>query len=176
MRIAILDAFSIDQGDLDGMNSARKASSWFTRDPAERNRESGRAGRWRCSPTKSWSGRAEIEALPDLRYIGVLATGTNVVDFDACRVASIAVTNVPDIRRSVAQLVIALVLHSSKTSRYHRGETERWAEAPDYCFFLNPRVELVERTLAIVGMGSIGQGRRYCACVRDEGHRRASSG
>jgi glycerate dehydrogenase len=101
-----------------------------------------------------------IHALPDLRYIGLASTGTNVVDLPAARARSIAVTNVPAYStESVANLVFAMVLHFSFAVAAHDRAVKagRWATHPDFCFFLGPLHELAGKTLAIVGMGAIGK-------------------
>jgi glycerate dehydrogenase len=89
----------------------------------------------------------------------VLATGTNVIDFDACRARKIAVTNVPSYGpSSVAQFVIAMLLHFIEDLPDYVAQVKQnaWAKSPDFCFLLRPRIELAGRTMAILGMGSIG--------------------
>ena len=101
-----------------------------------------------------------INALPQLEYIGVMATGYNVVDLDAARARGIPVTNIPGYgTASVAQHVFALLLEL--TARV--GATDAavkngdWARCPDFCFTVSPFVELAGKTLGIVGYGTIGQ-------------------
>ena len=104
--------------------------------------------------------RGMLERLPGLRYIGISATGTNVVDLQAARERGVAVTNVPGYSaESVAQLVFALALHFAVDVAAHSAAVKRgdWARSPDFCFFLKPLRELAGRRLVILGLGAIGQ-------------------
>ncbi len=97
---------------------------------------------------------------PTLRYVGVSATGTNIVDVEAAKQLGIAVTNVPGYSTaSVAQLTIALMLSLSLDVAGHSGAAKSggWADCPDFCFFLRPLPEWSGKTLVILGMGAIGQ-------------------
>jgi glycerate dehydrogenase len=101
-----------------------------------------------------------LGALPALRYVGVSATGTNVVDLAAARARGVAVTNVPGYAaESVAQLVMAVVLHLCLDVAGHDRAVKagRWAAAPDFCFFVRPMQELAGKTLLILGRGAIGR-------------------
>jgi glycerate dehydrogenase len=101
-----------------------------------------------------------LKQLPALRYIGVLATGHNVVDVTAARVRGIPVTNIPAYgTQSVAQHTIALLLELTNHVGLHaRGVRDgAWARSPDFCYWERPLIELAGRTLAIVGPGRIGQ-------------------
>ena len=100
-----------------------------------------------------------LRDLPQLRYIGVSATGTNIIDLDAARAHGIAVTNVPGYStESVAQLAFALVLHLASGVAVHDAAVKAggWAAAPDFCFFLRPMLELAGKTFVVVGKGAIG--------------------
>ena len=104
--------------------------------------------------------RAEIEQLPQLRYIGVLATGYNVVDLEAAREHGIIVTNVPAYStESVAQMVFAhLLTVTNHTEHYARQNREgKWTASPDFCYWDTPLTELSGKTFGIVGLGNIGQ-------------------
>lgn len=104
--------------------------------------------------------RAEIESLPRLRYIGVLATGFNVVDVDAARERGIPVCNVPEYSTpNVAQAVFALILElTNRTGHHARTVREgRWSACEDFCYWDGELVELAGLTLGIVGYGRIGQ-------------------
>lgn len=98
--------------------------------------------------------------LPKLKYIGILATGTNVVDLDAARKRGIVVTNIPAYSTdSVAQLVFAHVLNIlNRTDVYanniRKGE---WADNPDFCYWYNQIHELSSLTMGVVGIGNIGR-------------------
>ena len=101
-----------------------------------------------------------IQALPKLRYIGLLSTGVNVVDLDAARDRNIPVTNIPGYSTaSVAQHVFALLLELTVHTASHGMAVRQgqWASNPDFCFTVAPTLELAGKTLALVGMGKIGQ-------------------
>ncbi|MEM9353067.1 MAG: D-2-hydroxyacid dehydrogenase [Planctomycetota bacterium] len=104
--------------------------------------------------------RAAIEALPELRYIGVTATGTNVVDLAAAAERGVAVTNVPDYgTESVAQAVFAHILNLANRTAGHAAAVRdgRWTASPDFCFWDGTLVELAGRTLGVVGFGKTGR-------------------
>ena len=104
--------------------------------------------------------RQEIERLPQLKYIGVLATGYNVVDLEAARDHGIIVTNVPAYStESVAQMVFAhLLAVTNHTEHYARQNREgRWTASPDFCYCDTQITELSGKTFGIVGLGNIGQ-------------------
>jgi glycerate dehydrogenase len=159
VRIVVLDGFSVDQGDV-GWDEVAKLGE-FSVYPRTRPDEllARAAGAEALLTNKVILRREDIEALVDLRYIGILATGTNVIDFAACRERKIAVTNVPAYTgTSVAQMVMAMLLHfiEDLPDYVTKVKQNAWAESPDFCFLLHPRIELAGRTLAIFGMGSIG--------------------
>jgi glycerate dehydrogenase len=104
--------------------------------------------------------RARLGALGRLRYIGVLATGTNVVDLEAARTAGIVVTNVPGYAsESVVEHVFGLVFELSLRVAEHAHAVREggWTRAPDFCFRVGTTRELCGQTLGIVGMGMIGR-------------------
>ncbi|MBV6498426.1 MAG: putative 2-hydroxyacid dehydrogenase [Prosthecobacter sp.] len=103
--------------------------------------------------------REIIEALPRLRYIGVTATGYNIVDTAAARERGIVVSNVPGYSTpAVAQLVFALLLELTNHVGHHARTVRdgRWTACPDFCYWDHPLIELSGRTLGIVGYGDIG--------------------
>ena len=104
--------------------------------------------------------RNVIEALPNLQYIGVLATGYNVVDIAATKEQGIVVTNIPAYgTQSVAQMVFAHLLNlTQRVSDHDRAVVAgRWTSADDFCFWDYPLVELDGLTMGIVGLGQIGR-------------------
>lgn len=104
--------------------------------------------------------RELIRQLPKLRYIGVLATGHNVVDSQAARERGIPVTNVPTYgTQSVAQMVFAHLLNLTQHVGHH-GRTVaegRWTACEDFCYWDYPLVELAGLTMGVVGFGRIGR-------------------
>lgn len=101
-----------------------------------------------------------IEACPKLRYIGVLATGFNIVDISAAAELGITVCNVPGYSTgAVAQYTFALLLHVFSHVSLHHESVKRgeWAESPDFCYWKQPLAELEGKTMGIIGFGRIGQ-------------------
>ena len=101
-----------------------------------------------------------IKALPKLRYIGVLATGYNVVDVVAAEEQGVTVTNIPDYGSiSVAQHTWALILELANRVGQHADAVAKgdWIKSPDFCFWNTPLTELAGLSLGIVGFGRIGQ-------------------
>ena len=104
-------------------------------------------------------GEKEINQLPKLRYIGVQATGYNVVDVEAARKHGITVTNIPAYSTaSVAQMVMAHLLNITQSVEYYARENRagRWAKNPDFCYWDNPLIELADKQMGIVGFGRTG--------------------
>jgi glycerate dehydrogenase len=105
-------------------------------------------------------GREHIAQLPDLKYIGVTATGFNIVDVQAARELGVCVTNVPAYgTNSVAQATFSLLLELTNHVGHHAATVRegRWSRSPDFCYWDYPLVELAGLTLGIVGYGRIGQ-------------------
>lgn len=103
--------------------------------------------------------REIIEALPKLKYIGVTATGYNIVDVVAAKERGVVVTNVPGYSSpAVAQLVFALLLELTNNVGHHAKTVRdgRWVACPDFCYWDHPIIELSGRTLGIIGYGDIG--------------------
>ena len=104
--------------------------------------------------------RQEIEQLPNLKYIGVLATGYNVVDLETARERGIIVTNVPAYStESVAQMVFAHLLSvTNRTEHYAIQNREgKWTASPDFSYWDTTLTELAGKTFGIVGLGNIGK-------------------
>lgn len=102
-----------------------------------------------------------LEQLPDLRYIGVLATGYNVVDIAAAKARNIVVCNVPGYSTpSVVQMTFSLLLELANQVGVHAEltRTGHWSSAPDFCFWARPQLELSGLTIGIIGYGAIGRG------------------
>ena len=106
-------------------------------------------------------GRTELHSAPNLRYIGVLATGTNVIDLTTAQLRNIVVTNVTGYgTASVVQHVFALMLSlTTRLSDYNSAAVDgRWAKSPFFCLLDFPVQQLAGKTLGIIGYGSLGQG------------------
>jgi len=160
MKIVVLDGYAANPGDLDWAPLAGLGTlTVFERTPAALTVERA-AGAEALLTNKVLLGAAELAALPELRYIGVLATGYNVVDTAAASARDIVVTNVPAYSTpSVAQHVFALLLELTRGAGRHAAlvRAGRWSAAPDFSFWEGPQVELAGLTIGIVGFGAIGQ-------------------
>lgn len=104
--------------------------------------------------------RATLNACPNLRFIGVLATGYDIVDVKAAKEKGIPVCNIPTYgTAAVAQMAIALLLEichhvAAHSEAVHNGD---WTNNPDWCFWNYPLIELAGKTIGIIGYGRIGQ-------------------
>ncbi len=160
MKIVILDAYTANPGDLDwsGFDALGQVQT-HDRTPAELIAE--RAADAEVVLTNKTVLDAEtIGRLAKLRYIGVLATGYNVVDLDAAGVRGVPVTNIPAYSTpAVAQMVFAHVLNLTQHVAAHAENVRDgdWASCPDFCFWNQPLTELKGRTFGIVGLGQIGR-------------------
>jgi len=170
MKIVILDAYTANPGDLSWEELATLGElTVYDRTAAEDTVN--RASEAEIVLTnKVLLRRQEIEQLPKLRYIGVLATGYNVVDLEAAQERGIIVTNVPAYStESVAQMVFAHLLNvTNHTDHYAReNRNGRWSANPDFCYWETPETttapegrlhwqELAGKTMGVVGLGNIG--------------------
>lgn len=100
-----------------------------------------------------------VSQLPNLKYIGVTATGYNIIDIEAAKAKEIVVANVRGYSSaSVAQLVFSLILGFTNRVAEHAQNIENtWTSCPDFCFYHSPLVELEGKTLGIIGLGDIGK-------------------
>jgi glycerate dehydrogenase len=160
MKIVILDGYAMNPGDLpwDGFGSLGEVTR-YDRTPADRIVE--RIGDSEIVITNKVPITEEIlAACPGVKYIGVTATGYNVVDTGAARKRGIPVTNVPSYATEVtAQFAIALLLEvCGRAGAHDRAVHEgRWADSADFCFWDYPLIELAGKTLGIIGFGRIGR-------------------
>ena len=167
MNICVLDGFTLNPGDLD-WDELQKLGHCEIHDRTPPADLIVRAANAEIVLTNKIALSREIlGALPRLKYIGVLATGTNVVDLKAARERAIPVTNVPAYStRSVAQATIALLLELTNRVGHHSQRIREggWTRSVDWCFWDSPLIELDGLTLGIVGFGRIG------AAVADIAH------
>jgi glycerate dehydrogenase len=160
-RIVVLDSFAIDQGEPEAAWQELAALGDLVVHAQSEAAEivSRLEGALAAFTNKTPLGATELAALPALRYVGVTATGTNVIDLEAARAAGITVTNVPGYAtESVAELVFAVILHFSHDVAGHNAAVKVgvWAASSDFCFFRQPLIELWGKTLVVVGGGAIG--------------------
>jgi len=159
VKLVVLDGYTANPGDLTwDAFAALGALTVHERTPVAEI--AARAGDAEIVLTnKAPLDAATIAALPKLRYIGVLATGYNVVDVAAARARNIPVCNVPEYgTANVAQAVFALILELTNRTGHHADSVRagRWASCIDWCYWDFPLIELSGRTLGIVGYGRIG--------------------
>jgi len=159
MNIVVLDGYTLNPGDL----SWKKFDSIGTVKVYDRTVKSeiiDRIGDAAYVLTnKTPLGEEVFASCPSLKYIGVLATGYNVVDVEAAKKRGIVVTNIPTYgTTAVSQFVFALLLELCHHVGHHsqRVAENAWAECPDFCFWDYPIMELFGKTIGIVGMGRIG--------------------
>ena len=158
--IVVLDGFTLNPGDLSWEPLAALGElKVYDRTSNEKVFDRARNAQLVLTNKTLLSGDT-IESLSELKYIGVMATGCNVVDIEASRRRSITVTNVPEYgTRSVAQMVFAhilnLCLHVAEHSQSVSHGT--WAKSLDFCYWDFPLIELAGLTIGIVGYGRIGR-------------------
>lgn len=160
MKIVVLDGYALNPGDLswEGLNALGECVV-YERTPLDKIVERA-AGAWAVLTNKTVLSAATLAALSELRYVGVLATGYNVVDVEAAARQGIAVTNVPAYgAASVAQLVFALLLEMCSQVGHHARLVREgaWTRSLDFAFWDRPLIELEGLTLGIVGFGDIGR-------------------
>ena len=161
MKITVLDGHGLNPGDVswDGIKAFADEFTVYDRSPQELV-----ANRISDSDfillNKVRITREIIEKCQKLKYIGVLATGFNVVDLQACKEHEIVVTNIPSYStNAVAQHVFSFILHFTNQVASHSVSVHNggWISNPDFCYWLSPLTELNGKTLGIYGFGHIGQ-------------------
>jgi glycerate dehydrogenase len=160
MNIVVLDGYTLNPGDLSWEELKRIGDvTIYDRTPKELILK--RAHDANILFTNKTPLTSEIIAkLPNLKYIGVLATGYNVVDIKAATQHNIVVTNIPSYGTySVAQMVFALLLELCQHVQTHSNAVKCgvWTKSPDFCFWNYPLVELAGKTIGILGFGRIGK-------------------
>ena len=159
-RIIFLDGYAANPGDL-SWASLQALGDFTAHDRSTPDQVVERlAGAQAAITNKVPLPRSVQAACPQLKYIGVAATGYNIVDVAAARELGITVTNIPSYgTHSVAQHTIALLLELTNRVGAHAADTRAggWAANPDWSYSLAPSTELAGKTLGIVGFGRIGQ-------------------
>lgn len=160
MKITVLDGFTENPGDLswDWLETLGECHI-YERTPAELIAE-------RCEgcdvviTNKTPLRKELIEKLTELKYIGLLSTGFNIVDWEYCKEKNIPVCNIPSYStNAVAQLVFALILEHTNAVAIHSNSVHsgEWSSCKDFCYWKTPLYELDGKTLGIIGFGKIGK-------------------
>ena len=160
MKIVVLDGYCLNPGDLswDGVRAFGETLV-FDRTPAGEAAQRAVGAQIVFTNKTALPGEV-LRRLPELRYIGVLATGYNIVDVEATRRLGIVVTNIPTYgTASVAQFVFALLLELCHNVGLHADAVRagEWTRSADWCFTKAPLTELAGMTMGIVGFGRIGR-------------------
>lgn len=160
MKITVLDGYTENPGDLswDWLEALGETSIYdCTPDGLIAERSAG------CEiiiTNKTPLRRETLEKLPELRYIGLLSTGYNVVDWEYCKEKGIPVCNIPTYSTSaVAQLTFALILEHTNHVALHSDSvmSGEWSNCKYFCYQKSPLAELDGKTLGIIGFGKIGK-------------------
>lgn len=170
MKIVILDGYSVNPGDLsweelEACGELTVYDRTNTEDILKRTKNADA-----ILTNKVVISSEIIDKLPNLKYIGVLATGYNVVDIEAAKKRGITVTNVPAYStNSVVQMTFAHILNlTNRVAHYaHENRKGKWSASPDFCYWDTNLGEIAGKTLGVVGLGNIGY---KVACIaRDFG-------
>ena len=160
VSIVVLDGHTLNPGDLSWDSLAALGDlKVYDRTSHEQVRDRARNAQIVLT-NKTILTKDTIESLSELKYVGVIATGSNVVDLEAARGRSVPVTNVPEYgTSSVAQMVFAHALNLCHHVGEHAQSVSRgaWAKSVDFCYWNFPLVELAGLTMGIVGYGRIGR-------------------
>lgn len=160
MKITVLDGFAENPGDLSWEWLGEYGDyTVYDRTPAELIEERVQG----CDiviTNKTPLRRDLLKTLDNLKYIGLLSTGYNIVDWDYCKEAGIPVCNIPSYSTAaVAQLTFALILEHTNAVAVHSNSVHggEWSACKDFCYWKTPLTELQNKTLGIIGFGSIGK-------------------
>ncbi len=159
MKIVALDGYAANPGDLswDELKKLGECTIYDRTTPEEVTERA--AGAEILFVNKVVLTAETLAALPALKYIGVLATGYNIVDISAAAARGIVVTNIPAYSTaSVAQMAFAHILNITQRVQYYSDEVRkgRWSQSPDFCFWDTPLIELRGKKIGIVGLGHTG--------------------
>ena len=162
MKIVVLDGYTLNPGDIT-WDALKKQGNTTIYDRTENTTEKvvEAIGDAEIILTnKTIISKEVLAKVPALKYIGVLATGYNVIDVETAKAKNIVVTNIPAYSTpSVAQLVFALLLEMCHQVGSHNQAVKNgeWVNSEDFCFWNLPLIELAGKTMGIVGYGGIGQ-------------------
>ncbi|HET9485973.1 MAG TPA: D-2-hydroxyacid dehydrogenase [Chryseosolibacter sp.] len=160
MKIVVLDGYALNPGDL-SWNGIKKYGEVTIHERTPPDDVLHRAQHADVLFTNKTPIRENIiDQLPDLKFIGVLATGYNIIDVEAATKRGIIISNIPDYGSySVAQLTFALLLEMCHHVQRHSDTVRegKWAASKDWCYWDFPLVELAGKTMGIIGFGNIGQ-------------------
>ena len=159
MNIVVLDGYAANPGDLcwDELQALGECTIYDRTAPAEVLERA--AGAEILLTNKTVLTAEHMTALPELKYIGVLATGYNIVDTAAAKERGIIVTNIPAYSTdSVAQMVFAHILNITQQVQHHSEEVHRgrWTASKDFCFWDTPLIELREKKARNRSLGHTG--------------------
>ena len=160
MKIVILDGSAANPGDITWgrLETLGEVTAY---DYTSKDQLIGRMQGAECAITNKTVFDADVfSQLPDLKYIGVLATGYNVVDLEAARQHGVTVTNVPEYATfATAQMTMALLLELTNLVGLHTDSVMdgEWCKSKQFCYFKSPLTELAGKTLHIIGLGKIGR-------------------
>ena len=159
MKIVVLDGYAANPGDLswDELKALGECVIYDRTAPSEVAERL--AGAEVALTNKVVITAEHMKALPELKYIGVMATGYNVVDIEAARNRGVVVTNIPAYSTSsVAQMVFAHILNITQNVRHHSDEVHkgRWTNCDDFCFWDYPLIELRDKKIGLIGLGNTG--------------------
>ncbi len=160
MKISILDGYAENPGDLSwDWLSEYGEFTVYDRTPADLILERS-IGCDIILTNKTPLRRETLEKLPDLKYVGLLSTGFNIVDWEYCKEKGIPVCNIPSYSTSaVAQLTFSLILEHTNAVAVHNESVHigEWSTCKDFCYWKTPLSELDGKTLGIIGFGKIGK-------------------
>ena len=160
MRMVVLDGDTLNPGDLSWSGLEKLGDlTVYDRTPVEKTNER-LIGAEIVFTNKTLLTREHFAANPQIRFVCVLATGYNVVDVAAARERNIPVCNIPAYgTMAVAQFAAALMLELCHRIGKHAESVTAgdWSDCKDFCYWLNPLIELDGKTLGIIGFGRIGQ-------------------
>lgn len=159
MKLCVFEAESVCGTDLnfDALNAFGDVTIYSKPDPAEVVKLIGDSEIVLCS--KVAMTKEVIAACPNLKYIGLTATGYNNVDTEAAKERGIAVTNVPGYSTdAVCQMTLAYLLQFATNLIRYDASTKQgdWTRAPIFCYYPYPMTELKGKTLGLLGLGNIG--------------------